>query len=86
MGVALGVPVTVEVALAVALGVPVLVAVGVGVGLGVPVGVAVDVALGEPVGVGVGVPHGTRSCTSSTNIPVRSPKLSSCTRNLIRTV
>src|SRR4029077_7885592 len=89
-GVALGVPVGVAVAVGVALGVPVGVAVAVGVALGVPVGVAVGVSgavgVGDPVGVGVCVPHGTRSCTSSTNIPVRSPNPSSCTRNFIRTV
>ena len=84
VGVAVGVPVEVAVPVGVALGVPVAVAVA--VGLTVPVGVAVDVAVGEPVGVGVGVPHGTRSCTSSMNIPVRSPKSSSWTRNLRCTV
>jgi hypothetical protein len=52
------------------------------VGVGVAVGVAVAVGVGD----GVGVPHGWYRITSSTYIPVRSPKPSWCTRNLMRTV
>ena len=67
---------------------------GVGVDLGVEVGVAVAVAVGVAVavavavalGVGDGVPQGWYKTTSSTYMPVKSPKPSWCTRNLIRTV
>ena len=61
---------------------------GVGIGLGVTDGVPVALGVGVAVeiGVGVGVPHGSSSWTSSTNIPVRSPKSSSWTRNSMRTV
>src|SRR5439155_20483799 len=86
VGVAVAVAVGVAVAVAVAVGVNVAVAVGVGLNVAVAVGVAVAVAVGLAVGVGEGVPHGTNSTTSSTYIPVSSPKPSWCTRNLIRTV
>jgi hypothetical protein len=46
----------------------------VGVGVAVAVGVAVGVEVALGVEVGEGVPHGPCSCTSSTYIPVRSPK------------
>jgi len=59
---------------------------GVGVGRGVGVGVAVGVGVGETVGDGVGDAHGTNRATSSTYIPVSSPKAFWCTRNLMRTV
>ena len=61
---------------------------GVTVGVGLVVGVAVAEAVGVAVavGVGVGVAHGTYRATSSTYIPVRLPRPSWCTRNLMPTV
>jgi hypothetical protein len=66
--------------------IPLGVVVGDGVTVGVGVGVAVGVGVIVGVGVGVGDPHGWYRATSSTYIPVRWPKPSSCTRNLMRTV
>jgi hypothetical protein len=59
---------------------------GLGVGVGLPEGVVVAVGVAVVVGLGVGVSHGTNSCASSTNIPVRSPNPSSCAKNSTRTV
>ncbi len=90
MGLGVEVGVGVGVAVAVAVGVAVAVAVAVGVAVAVAVAVAaavgVAVAVAVAVGVGDGVPHGWYRTTSSTYMPVRSPKASSCTRNLMRTV
>jgi hypothetical protein len=67
-------------------------AVPVGVGVAVEVGVAVAVAVGVTVGVivAVGVADGqgpgARRLTSSTNMSVGLSALSSCTKNLMRTV
>ena len=86
LGVEVGVGVGVAVAMAVGVAVAVAVAVGVAVAVAVAAAVGVAVAVAVAVGVGDGVPHGWYRTTSSTYMPVRSPKASSCTRNFMRTV
>ena len=88
MGVGRGRGVTLGLAVPVGVGVAVEVGVGVNVAVGVAVAVAVGVTVGVTVGVGVtdGQGPGARRLTSSTNMSVGLPPLSSCTRNLMRTV
>src|SRR6202035_199817 len=48
--------------------------------------IAIGMHVGVAVGVGDGDAPGHSTSASSTYMPVRSPKLSECTRNLTRTV